>query len=531
MIESLFEHPITNLFLIIGLGTAFGKLKIANISLGASGVLFVGLLFGHFGVTLPREFQELGIVLFVYAVGLQGGPRFFNQFRQRGLVFAKIGILVVTTGAVVTWLVTGLAGLDPALAIGIYAGAMTSTPGLAAGMDTARSASVGVGFGIAYPFGVVGVVLFVQLLPRLLGIDIRREEEIIRTRKKQGSILLKRQYRVTNPGCAGKTLAELQLRRITEVNVTRVGRGDTVMPAHRDLRLQLDDVVLAVGRKEELEKLTLLLGEELEGEELIETRDVVARDVVLSSDEFAGKSLAELHITKRFGVVISRVFREDLNFVPTGRYVMEVGDVLRVTGSRPEVERFVQLAGQQEKRIHETSILALAVGIFLGMLLAYKEFDLPGETTFRLGLAGGPLLVSLILAHFGRIGPFNIRIPRGAKYILQQLGLVLFLAGSGTEAGGKVLLVLTDSGPEILLAGAVITIVSAAAGLVSAYFIFRQDILTTLGSIAGAMTSTPALGAVSEISEQGEAVLAYTGVYPVALILITVICQFLYFLL
>jgi putative transport protein len=531
MIESILSHPLANLFLIIALGSAIGKIKVANISLGASGILFVGLLFGHFGMDIPKEVQELGIVLFVYAIGLQGGSRFFNQFKKRGVVFAKIGVGVIVIGAFFTWLITVLFKINPALALGMYAGAMTSTPGLAAAMDAAGDTSVVVGFGIAYPLGVIGVVLLVQIVPRILRIDIRKEEERLRTTEKKSLRLRKRQFKVTNPGCAGKTLAQLQIHQITEVNVTRIGRDNRVLPAHRDFELQLNDIVAAVGREEELNKLSVFLGEETHYDYLVETTDVIARDVAVSSDEFAGKSLLELQITQRYGVVISRVFREDLNFVPTGNYVMEVGDVIRVTGARPECEKFVRLAGQQEKRIHETSILALAAGLFLGLLLAYKQFNLPGGTSFKFGLAGGPLLVSLILSHFGRIGPFNIRTPKGAQYILQQLGLALCLAGLGSEAGGSIFKILAESGPTILVAGAVVTFVSAASGLILAHFVFKQDILTTLGSISGAMTSTPALGAITDMSDRSECVLAYTGVYPVALILMAVVCQFLLYLL
>jgi len=531
MIESVLSHPLANLFLIIALGTAIGKIKVANISLGASGVLFVGLVFGHFGIDLPKEVQQLGIVLFVYAIGLQGGSRFFNQFKKRGVVFAKIGVVVIFIGALSTWILTELLKIDPALALGMYAGAMTSTPGLAAAMDATGDTSVVVGFGIAYPLGVIGVVLLVQLVPRMLRIDIKKEESRLRATEKKDSRLRKLHFKVTNPGCAGKTLAQLQIHRFTQANVTRIGRDNKVMPAHRDFELQLDDVVAAIGREEELRKLAIILGEETRCDYLMETTDVIARDVALSSDEFAGKSLVELQITQRFGVVISRVFREDLDFVPTGNYIMEVGDVIRVTGARPECEQFVKLAGQQEKRIHETSILALAVGLYLGLLLAYKQFKLPGGASFNFGLAGGPLLVSLVLSHFGRIGPFNIRTPKGAQYILQQLGLVICLAGLGTDAGGSIFRILSESGPTVLIAGAVVTFTSAASGLILSYFIFKQDILTTLGSVSGAMTSTPALGAITDMTDRSECVLAYTGVYPVALILMAVVCQFLFYLL
>jgi putative transport protein len=217
--------------------------------------------------------------------------------------------------------------------------------------------------------------------------------------------------------------------------------------------------------------------------------------------------------------------------VPTGTYILETGDLIRVTGTRHEVENFLALVGQREGRIYETNLPALALGIFLGVLLGFHEFTLPGGATIRLGLAGGPLLVSLILSHFGRVGTMSIRIPRGAKYILRQLGLVLFLAGAGVESGASLHSVLSESGLTLLAAGAIVTCFSVITGFLVNRFIFKYDFLSSLGAVCGGMTSTPALGALSEMSSRNEPVLAYTGVYPVALVLITIVSEFLYYLL
>jgi putative transport protein len=531
MLQQLVSHPVASLFLIVALGTALGNLRIAGMSLGASGVLFVALLFGHLGVEVPRDVQDLGIILFVYAVGLQAGPRFFNQFKRRGLAFAGIGIIVVAAGAALTWLATRLFGIDPALAVGMYAGAMTSTPALAAAMDAAGKATVSVGYGIAYPFGVIGVVLFVQLLPRLLRVDLAREEEKVRLSEPQGAQVRRRQFRVTNPACIGRTLGELNLHRMIQVNVTRISREDKVQPVRPETRLEQGDILLAVGREEELGKLKLIIGEETGGEDLLKAHEVVSRDVFVSSSGMTGRNIASLGIFEHYGVVLTRVFREDLELVPTGRFVLEVGDSVRVTGSKEDCERFVAAAGQQEKRIHETNILALSLGIFAGVLLGYWSFPLPGGTSFRLGLAGGPLLVALVLGHFGRIGSLNIRIPRGARYIMSQLGLVLFLAGAGTAAGSSLTGVLSASGWSLFAAGALITLGASAAGFLAGRYLLGFDFLSVLGVICGGMTSTPALGTIADLTESRLPLMAYTAVYPVALITITVVCQFLYFLL
>ncbi|MFH1965116.1 MAG: aspartate:alanine exchanger family transporter [Acidobacteriota bacterium] len=531
MVEHVLQHPVGVFFLIVAIGSGLGKIRFANITLGASGVLFVGLLFGHYGYELPVFFQNLGIILFVYAIGLQAGPRFFNQFRSSGLTFAKIGIVVVFSGAAVTWILTTILGLDPALGVGMFAGALTSTPGLAAAMDAAGNPAVGVGYGLAYPFGVIGVVLFIQVIPRILRINLSSEEKRAHEEESRLTRITRRQFRVTNPACIGKSLADLRIRGICKVTITRLKKNDTVIPAAKDCKLELSDVIMAVGTKSELEKLKLIVGEEASEESMMDSGGVVARDVMISNREITGRTLRALRLNSTHKVVVSRVFRENLAFTPDADFIVEVGDMLRVIGDTEDVEKFVTIAGQQEKRVHETNIAVLALGISLGVLLAYYEFVLPGGIHFRLGLAGGPLFVSLILAHFGRIGRLNIRTPRGAKHFMQQLGLALFLAGAGVSAGGSLASVVQESGVQILAAAMAITLLSCLAGLLAARFLFKQNFLAVLGAITGAMTSTPALGVISDLTDRSEPFLAYSAVYPVALILMTICCQVLVYLL
>lgn len=530
MVEHVLQHPVGVFFLIVAIGSGLGKIRFANISLGTSGVLFVGLLFGHYGYELPVSFQNLGIILFVYAVGLEAGPRFFNQFRSSGLTFAKIGIVVVFSGAAVTWVLTTFLGLDPALGVGMFAGALTSTPGLAAAMDAAGNPAVGVGYGLAYPFGVIGVVLFIQVIPRILRINLSSEEKQAHEEENRLTRITRRQFRVTNPACIGKSLADLRIRGLCKVTITRLKKKNIVIPAAKNCKLELSDVIMAVGTKSELGKLKLIVGEEASEEAMMDSGGVVARDVMISNREITGRTLRALRLNSSHKVVVSRVFRENLTFTPDADFIVEVGDMLRVIGDSEDVEKFVTIAGQQEKRVHETNIAVLALGISLGVLLAYYEFVLPGGIHFRLGLAGGPLFVSLILAHFGRIGRLNIRTPRGAKHFMQQLGLALFLAGAGVSAGGSLTGVVQESGVQILAAAMAITLFSCLAGLLAARFLFKQNFLAVLGAITGAMTSTPALGVISDLTDRSEPFLAYSAVYPVALILMTICCQVLVYL-
>jgi len=525
MLEKILSNPIAALFLVVTIGRAIGVINIRGISLGSSAVLFVALALGHFGLVIPKAFTDLGMILFVYAVGLQAGPRFFTTFRQQGLTFAKIGFLTIVSGVVVTWAAARGFGVPAPLAAGMFAGALTSTPGLAAAVDTLSDVRVSVGFGIAYPFGVLGVVLFVQMIPRLAA--KRMAQESLEKEKAQVHFrVATRQYRIDNPLCEGKTLMDLDLHGMTRVNISRVRQGDTMKPARSDIVLHLGDMVVAVGPPEELAKLEYILGPETPVEQM-PPGEVIVRDVYVSDSRVAGKTIAELEIAELYGVVITRLYREDIELVPTGSSHLEIGDLIRVVGSPEDCERFVAFIGRYERRIHETPLLPFSIGIVLGVLLGYFPIPLPGGVTARLGLAGGPLLVGLLLGYFGRVGPLRLRTPYAVRYLLRELGLVFFLAGVGAEAGSQFLEVFRQEGVALLGIGAVVTVVPMAVAFALARYRYHFDFPHSLGTVCGSMTSTPGLGALCTSLNSDEPAVAYATVYPVALIAVTIAAQLL----
>ncbi|MFH1743588.1 MAG: TrkA C-terminal domain-containing protein [bacterium] len=524
-------YNIAALFLIISIGYALGRIEIFGISLGLSAVLFVALVFGHFHLRTPQELTDLGVILFVYCIGLQAGPRFFATFRRRGIAFAQIGLVAIFSGAAVTGLLAWWFGLSGAEAAGVFAGALTSTPGLAAAQATLSDESVSVACGIAYPFGVVGVVLFVQIISRRSRKDKESAESPVAAKKDRERFHLPmKQYRVDNPQCEGKTLSQMDLHRMTSANISRVKHGDSVVPARPDTVLHVGDIVLAVGPLKELTKFEWLLGPET-STEMHSSKDVIARDVYVSENRVAGKTIAELQVGERFGVIISRHAREDIELVPTGESRLEIGDLIRIVGSPVNCETFIDFVGQHEKRIHEITILPFSMGIVLGVLLGYLPIDLPGGITARLGLAGGPLFVGLLLGYFGGFGRLRLHTPYAVRYLLSELGLVFFLAGAGTQAGAKFMVVFLQKGEILLLAGAIVTIVSTVSAYLLARYVFRLDLPVSVGAVCGGMTSTPGLGAARTGMESDEPALAYATVYPIALIAVTVAAQALSLLL
>jgi putative transport protein len=533
LLAQIFAQKMLVLFAILAIGSWIGQLSIHGLTLGAAGVLFTALVFGHFGMTIPSEIMELGLLLFVYAVGLQAGPRFFRTFRRHGLQFVVIAVAVAGVGVLLTILVARFLHLPFQLASGLYAGAMTCTPALAAAIDVVEriapgsSSSVSVGYGIAYPYSMIGVVLLIQVLPRLLRRDLRREEAAwLREKQIEEPRLEARQYRLTNPNCDGKRVSEINPHRMMVANISRVKRNERVFAATPDLVLYLGDVVMVVGPQDELGKIELLLGEETQ-ERMDVNTDVLSVDVEVTEHGLVGKPLAQMRVWERYNVVITRIRRQGQEIAPTGHNELEMGDQIRVVGEQTAVKAFTPLVHGSARKADETNMVPFLVGLLLGIGLGAIPLNLPNGIQVRLGSAGGAFLVSLLVGHFGGIGRLRLYVPPAAKNLSRELGLILFLAGAGVNAGAHFLEILRQQGASLLIAGALITTLSVLAGLLIMHLVYRMNVLSTMGSLCACMTNPPGLGAANNQTESDLPTLSYASVYPVALIFKIVFAQLL----
>lgn len=535
LFRTILQAPVCTLFAVVAVGLALGSLSVRGIALGPAGVLFAGLLFGHFGATIPRELTELGLVFFVYAVGLQAGPRFVDVFRARGQSFLIVGVVTALLGAVAAVVASRLLGISAPISAGLYCGASTCTPALAAVMDAVRAqggahvADVPVGYGVAYPLGVLAPVLAVQLLPTILRIKpsdaarAARKEEVGRA-----PAIEVRCYRMTNPNCDGRSVAEIAALNLAAAKLSRIKRGGQVMPALPDTRLVLGDLVRAVGAPGELEKLRAVLGEEVDEPMSDPAGVVTSAEVVVSQDRVSGAELQEIDVTERYGVIVTRVRRDGMELTPAPRFVLERGDVLRVVGTREAIDAFAKVVGSEERRLHETSLLPFAAGVVAGAAIGQIPIPLPGGMQTRLGLAGGAFVAAVLLGHFGRIGPVQVYVPDAAKFLARDLGLVIFLAGAGTAAGQNLAPIFALAGPRIVLAGAVVTLVTVASALALLLGVFRWNMLSAAGALGGAMTSSPALSAANRLAYSDAQAIAFASLYPVAIIAKSLLAQVVY---
>jgi putative transport protein len=531
--SSLLKEQTVVLFLILAIGSWIGQVKFRGVSLGGAGVLFVALFFGHFGFSIPQTLMDLGLLLFVYAVGLQAGMRFFRTFRRQGIQFVVIGVSTVVAGTLAVAVVARVWGLPFDLAAGLYSGALTCTPALAAAIDTVdrlasgSSAAVSVGYGIAYPFSMIGIVLLVQFLPRLLRRDLKAEET--RWREEQAKAIpgiVARQYRVTNPNVDGRLVREIDLHRLSTVNLSRVRRGNRVFAATPDTRLQLGDVAMVVGQEQEIAKMDVLLGEPTDVPMDANT-SVKSVDIYVTEDSLTGRKLAALRIWERYTVVITRIRRQGLEITPTGTATLEIGDSIRVVGESVAVDEFGRLVGGRPGRADETQMVTFLIGLVLGAALGAVTVPLPNGMDIHLGGAGGVFLVGLLIGHFGHVGSFRLWVPPAARNITRELGLMLFLAGAGTNAGAHLAGIVTGYGWSLVIVGAVVTIVTVASGLALMLAAYRMPLLSTMGALCACMTNPPGLGAAQAQAETDLPTVAYASVYPVALIFKILLAQVL----
>lgn len=515
------------LFLLAMVGYVLGSIKIKGVHLGTSGVLLAALYFGHLGYQIPSVVRDLGLALFVGAVGLTAGPRFFRNLKQNAMSYGALALVIIGSSAITVALLSKTFSLPGALAAGIYTGALTTTPGLAAALEVAKDNAVSIGYGIAYPFGVVGVVLFVQVLPRLLGRDIRVEMQKLAdsVHLPEQTDLMVKDFVISQGAVCRKTLAELSIASVTGAVISRVRKGNQVFPGFNNIVLLEGDVVRAVGTEEALKKLEEMVGPETSAP--MTQPGLEVRDLVLESPALVGETPMSLSLHQRYGVMLTRIRRAGIEFVPTAQTAFQHKDVIRAVGPSFGLDKLEALVGKQRQALDELGMVSLMAVLALGTLLARVRFMIPGTNGVSLGLAGGPLMVGLIVGHFGGIGRWSLRPSGRLLTVMREAGLMLFLAGAGIAAGQGFVETVSRYGWLLFLGGAAVTLVPMCIAFVLATYVFKLSLPDTLGSICGGMTSTPALGALISAAGSEDVASSYAAIYPFALVLVVIASQIL----
>lgn len=516
----LVQNPVFLLLAVILSGHLLGKIRLWTLSLGSSGIVFSGLAFGLAGFSLPGIIQALGLTLFIYAVGQQAGPGFVQSMKRGGLSVSFAALTMILAGLVTALACQSWFGFSSAVTAGLFAGALTSTPGLAVAVELAHDGSAPAAYGLAYTFGVIGVVLFVKLLPRLTGIAVADEEQ--RLEQELANLYPSMEFthlRVTNPNFCSGPLAEVMPQRMAEVTITRVLRPGASAPelAVAETVLALGDTVRVVGTTDALRRAAILIGPETEAN-LAFNSTLIKKKILLSRPLVAGKTLRSLNLSHVYGVQVSRITRNGFD-CPAGAHVrLRQGDVLHVVGHPEALENVTKLLGNDAEALFTANAATLLLGLFCGVLLGSVPLYVPGLGLFSLGSTGGVLLAGLLFGALRQIGPIITELPSTANVLLRDLGLALFLAVVGTTAGGTLLPTWQEYGLPLFLSGALITLTPMLTGAMLCLMVLRIPFLRTLGILTGGMTSTPGLAAATSLSTTSYASTAYATVYPVALV-------------
>ncbi len=512
------------LFLIVALGFILGRIKIFGLSLDVSAVIFVALVFGHFGVVIPEDFQYLGLVLFIFTIGIQAGPGFFESFKKEGRQLASFATLLIVVAALITAATVYIFKIDKNIAVGLFTGALTSTPGLAAAIDITGSPLASIGYGVGYPFGVIGVILFIRFLPKILGVSLNKAEDDYRSKmKEEYPEILRQNFVVENENVVGKSIGDLKIRYMTKAVVSRVVHNGLAITPKPETILYKGDLIKAVGTEEALKRVQLLIGPPTE-EEIPLDPNYDVRTVLVTNKEVVNKTIGQINLLHTYSATITRIRRSGINISPTPNSKLQFGDKLIIASSKANMEMVARVFGDDQKRLSDTDILPVALGIILGVLVGKINIAL-GNFSFSPGLTGGVLIVALVVSRLGKTGPILWTMSGAANQLLRQLGLIFFLAAVGTGAGADIVDTFEQYGYRLFLFGGVITLVPMVlAALVGKWF-FKMNLLSMLGAISGSMTSTPGLAAADSMTDTNAHSIAYATVYPVAMVLLIVVVQ------
>lgn len=525
------------------LGLLIGKIRIANIGVGVAGVLFAGLLLGHFGVRLNHSVMDFvregGLILFVYAIGLQLGPSFISSLRQQGLELNLLcGFVVLVGMGLVVAMHMGL-GVPMAAGVGVYTGAVTNTPALGAAQEALRnfpdiakgiSDLPGLAYATAYPGGVVGIIVSMLVLKALLRIRVPQEEKAIRDKE----LAQQHPFEAINLTVKNANLDGLRVKDVmgfgaSRATISRIGKGEVMTVAMPESVLNVGDTILAVGQKEDLEKLRVLIGEVSSMDLRTQPSPVTSSRILVTRKAMYGKTLGELHLNEWAGISVTRVERNGVELTPGQNLGLQIGDQLTVVGDAENLKRISKMLGNSPKALQQFEIGPMFVGIALGVILGSIPVLLPGlPAAVKLGLAGGPLIVGMILSRIGRVGPLVWYMPASTNLMFREVGIVLFLACVGLKAGERFLEILLQ-GPGLLwmACGAVVTVVPLLLAGLLGRLMLKLNYLTLTGAMAGSMTDPPALAFANAMTKSNGPSLAYATVYPLTMVMRVVSAQML----
>ena len=530
---------VSILALVAVVGLFIGNVKFRGIGLGIGGVLFGGIIVGHFvsqaGMTLSSDMlhviQEFGLILFVYTIGIQVGPGFFASLRVSGLRLNLFAVLIVIIGGLVTAILHKLFDIPLPVVLGIFSGAVTNTPALGAGQQILRDLGtpmemvdqMGMSYAMAYPFGICGILFTMWMLRVIFRVNVETEAQQHESSRTNGGALIKTiNIRVENPNLHDLAIKDVPILNGDKIICSRLKREETLKVPSPDTIIQLGDLLHLVGQPADLHNAQLVIGQEVDTSLSTKGTDLRVERVVVTNENVLGKRIRDLHFKERYDVVISRLNRAGVELVASGDISLQFGDILNLVGRPSAIDAVANVLGNAQQKLQQVQMLPVFIGIGLGVLLGSIPVFVPGfPAALKLGLAGGPLIMALILGRIGSIGKLYWFMPPSANLALRELWIVLFLSVVGLKSGGDFVNTLVNGeGLSWIGYGALITAVPLITVGILARMLAKMNYLTMCGMLAGSMTDPPALAFANNLHPtSGAAALSYATVYPLVMFL------------
>lgn len=529
---------------VIAIGVVLGKIKVFNISLGITFVLFAGIVVGHFGFKVNHEVldfaKDFGLILFVFSVGMQVGPGFFSSFRKGGLTLNLLAMSVVFLGAAMAVVLHFITGVSMPVMVGILSGAVTNTPGLGAAQEAFKEVvsdkagagipDISLGYAVAYPFGVLGIIITMLFIRRITRTNIATEIKLYnQLQQPEEALPEKISIVITNPEIEGKKVQELKRFMKHEAVVSRIYHDGDVLGANSGSMLHVGDILLLVAQKGDIGGLIKLFGKKSDLDLATQPGRLMSKQVLVTQVSSSGKSLESLKLRPRFGINITRIYRAGIELVASPKLRLQLGDKVTIVGEENAIESVAQILGNSIKRLNEPNLFPIFIGILLGVILGSIPIAIHGiPTPIKLGLAGGPLIVAILLSKYGyKLSLASYTTP-SANLMLREVGIVLFLASVGIKAGEKFIPTLASGDGFIWMGyGAVITLIPLILVGLFTKIILKRSFFEVCGLLSGSMTDPPALAFANSIAQCEAPAVAYATVYPMVMFLRIISAQLL----
>ncbi len=542
--EILRKSPTLLTFLVISIGYLIGNIKLGPMVIGSTtGALLAGLMIGHLGFPDTPEVATFGFALFIFSVGLQAGPSFFSTLLEDGRNYFILAVVVAVTAVSLTLVFSKLIHLDAGMDAGLLAGALTSTPTLAGAQDAVTSGlaklpegissaqastNISIAYAITYIFGTVGMILFIRYFPILLKIDLPAEARKIARQKGLGkksttgesaeSLPIIRAYQVNASTNNDKTLAQRRSDLGLSITPLRIRRGQQFLEPDADLLLQQGDVISVIASLKDHQEMQKI-GPEILDHQLLNYQ-ITTKELVVINPAVTGKPISHLKATDSYGCFITGLTRASIDLPVDNHLLLNKGDRLHVTGEETHLRKLAEQVGHIEEEIEETDLLTFSFGIVIGTLLGMILLKL-GTISIGLGSAGGLLIIGILIGFYSSMRPTFGRVPAAARFILMELGLMLFMTSIGLKAGHGIWDALISIGPVIIACGLAVTLIPALTGYAFGHYILKMNPALLLGSLTGAMTSTPSMSIATHAAKSSIPALGYAGTYTFANVLLT----------